>query len=118
MALTKDFRETVKARADRNPTFRAGLYQEALQTMLDGDFPAGRIMLREFINATIGFPALAARVGVSDKSLMRMFEPAGNPYAANLFAVLQALTRECRLGVTVEAKLARPARPAGERVVV
>jgi DNA-binding phage protein len=116
MALTKDFRETIKARADRDPAFRAGLYQEAVQTMLDGDFATGRVLLRDFINATIGFPALATRVGVSDKSLMRMLGPAGNPHAANLLTVLHALTEECRLGVTVEAKLTKRARTAGDRV--
>ena len=116
MALAKDFRETIKARADRDPAFRAGLYREAVQTMLDGDFATGRILLRDFINATIGFPALATRVGVSDKSLMRMLGPAGNPHAANLLTVLHALTEECRLGVTVEAKLTKRARTAGDRV--
>jgi len=38
MPLTRDFRETVKARADRDPTFRPGLYQEAAQAVMDGDF--------------------------------------------------------------------------------
>lgn len=53
-ALTRDFRETVKARADRDPVFRARLYQEALQALLDGDFGTAKILLREVINATAG----------------------------------------------------------------
>jgi|NGEPerStandDraft_6_1074524.scaffolds.fasta_scaffold299347_1 DNA-binding phage protein len=107
MPLTKDFRETVKARADRDPAFRAGLYQEAVQAMLDGDFATGRLLLRDFINATIGFPTLAERLGVHDKSLMRMFGAAGNPHAENLLAVLHALKDECRLSLRVEAKPVR-----------
>jgi DNA-binding phage protein len=112
MPLTKDFLDTVKARAERDPAFRAGLYQEAVQEMLDGDFAAGRILLRDFINATVGFAALAERVGVSDKSLMRMFGPTGNPHAANLLAVLRALRDEFQLSVAVELRKPRRVRSA------
>jgi DNA-binding phage protein len=116
MPLTKDFRATVKARADRDPAFRAGLYQEAVQAMLDGDFATGRRLLRDFINATIGFPALARRLGVNDKSLMRMLGAAGNPNVGNLLAVLQALKAECRLSLHVEAKPVKtpPGRPRAD----
>jgi DNA-binding phage protein len=107
MPLTKDFRETVVARAERDPAFRAGLYQEAVQVMLEGDFATARVLLRDFINATIGFPALAQRMGVGDKSLMRMFGPSGNPTAANLLMALRVLQDECRLSLTVQAKQMR-----------
>jgi DNA-binding phage protein len=101
--LTRDFRETVKARADRDPEFRAGLYQEAVQAMLDGDFGTAKVLLRDFINATIGFARLGSGIGVPEKSLMRMLGPAGNPRAENLIAVVAALKDECRLSVTVHA---------------
>jgi DNA-binding phage protein len=103
MPLTKDFRETVKARADRDPAFRAGLYQEAVQAMLDGDFDTAKILLRDVINATVGFAQLGSRIGVPEKSLMRMFGPTGNPRAENLIAVVAALKDECRLKLTVHA---------------
>jgi hypothetical protein len=66
MPLTNDFRATVKARADRNAAFRAGLYQEAVQTMLDGDLATGYVLLHRFINATIGFLALTETVSPTD----------------------------------------------------
>lgn len=103
MPLTRDFRETVKARADRDPVFRAGLYQEAVQAMLDGDFGTAKILLRDVINATVGFAQLGSRIDVPEKSLMRMFGPTGNPRAENLIAVVAALKDECRLSVTVHA---------------
>ena len=31
MTLTRDFKETIKARADRDPTFRAALLVEAVE---------------------------------------------------------------------------------------
>jgi DNA-binding phage protein len=103
MPLTRDFRETVKARADRDPAFRAGLYQEAVQAMLDGDFGTAKILLRDVINATVGFAQLGKRVNVPEKSLMRMFGPSGNPRADNLIAVVAALKDECHLALTVHA---------------
>jgi len=103
MPLTRDFRDTVKARADRDPEFRAGLYQEAVQAMLDGDFGTAKILLRDVINATVGFARLGSRIDVPEKSLMRMFGPTGNPRAENLIAVVAALKDECHLSLTVHA---------------
>jgi DNA-binding phage protein len=110
MPLTRDFRETVQARAKADPAFRAGLYQEAVQCMLDGDLATARVLLRDFVNATVGFHALAAGMGVHEKSLMRMLSPTGNPTAAHLLAALQALRAECGLSVTVTAKPAKAPR--------
>jgi DNA-binding phage protein len=114
MPLTKDFRETIKARADRDPAFRAGLYQEAVQAMLDGDFGTAKILLRDVINATVGFARLGSRIDVPEKSLMRMFGPTGNPRAENLIAVVAALKDECRLSLTVHAA---PLRRRGVRTL-
>ncbi|MDB5399694.1 MAG: transcriptional regulator [Rhodopila sp.] len=103
MPLTRDFRETVKARAARDPAFRAGLYQEAMQVLLDGDFATAKILLRDFINATVGFAQLGRRIEVPEKSLMRMFGPNGNPRAENLVAVVAALKEECGLSLVVHS---------------
>lgn len=46
-------------------------------------------VLRECINATIGFEPLAVATGIHTKSLMRMLDASGKPHAANLFAVLE-----------------------------
>ena len=101
MPLTRDFRETVKERAERDPEFRAGLYQEAMQALLDGELGVAKILLRDFINATVGFVRLGARIGVPEKSLMRMFGSQGNPRAENLVAVMAALRELCGLSLTV-----------------
>jgi hypothetical protein len=45
MALTRDFKETVQARAERDPAFRRELLQEAVSATLDGDL-AGEAVLR------------------------------------------------------------------------
>lgn len=91
MALTREFRETVKARASVDLGFRAALLSEAVELLLVGDIETGRLVLRDYINATIGFEELGRKVGKPPKSLMRMFSPGGNPTAANLFAVISRL---------------------------
>lgn len=94
MVLTRDFKETIRARAERDPAFRQALLQEAVTAMLGEDLATGKAMLRDYINATIGFEALGAAVGTPPKSLMRMFGPRGNPQASNLFAVLCHLQKQ------------------------
>ena len=54
MALTKDFRETVRELAQREPQFRSALLCEAIKLMLTGDEKTGRAVLRNYINATVG----------------------------------------------------------------
>lgn len=102
MALTRSFRETVQARATSDEAFRRALFQEAVQVFLDGDIAGGRSVLRDYINATIGFEALAKATDTPVKSLMRMFGPKGNPTAGNLFAVIHAL--QDHTGVHLEVR--------------
>ena len=104
MVLKRDFKETVRARAQRDPAFREALLREAIETLLAGDVETGKAVLRDYINATIGFEALGKATNMSPKSLMRMFGPAGNPQAHNLFTVLRYLQEQAnlylRLGAT------------------
>ena len=107
MALTKDFKETIQARAQRDPAFRKALLQEGIECLLAGDMDTGRAVLRDYINATIGFGELAGVFDKSSKSLMRMFGPKGNPQASNLFAVIGYLQE--REGIHLEVKVRKVA---------
>jgi DNA-binding phage protein len=101
MALTKDFRRTVQARAARDPAFRKALFQEAGRTVLQGEIGMGRAAMRNYINATVGFRKLSVALGRSQKSLMRMFGPGGNPTAENLLGVIVVLQAETGLHLEV-----------------
>jgi len=102
MGLTKDFKETIQARAQRDSAFRKALLQEGVECLLAGDVDTGKAVLRDYINATIGFEELSEVFGKSSKSLMRMFGPKGNPQAGNLFAVIGYLQE--REGIHLEVK--------------
>ena len=93
MALTRDFKGTILARAARDPLFRKELIREGIESMLGGDIATAKTILRDYINATVGFIELAEATKIPSKSLMRMLGPRGNPRADNLFAVVSFLQR-------------------------
>lgn len=103
MPLTKSFKETIQHRVQTDHEFRDALLSEGIEALLQGDVAVGRAILRDYINATIGFEPLARAVGAKPKSLMRMFGPGGNPTASNLMAVIAELQRfsgiQLQLGV-------------------
>ena len=105
MALTREFKETIQARVQRDPAFREELLKESLECLLSGDVDTGKAVLRDYINATIGFDKLSDLTDKSPKSLMRMFGPKGNPQARNLFEIIGYL--QDREGVHFEVRAAR-----------
>ena len=103
MALTRSFKDSVKARASRDPAFRDALLTEAVALFLAGELETGKAVPRDYINATTGFEQLARDTGASSKSLMRMLSPTGNPTASNLFAVLRSVQRAAGVHLAVAA---------------
>jgi DNA-binding phage protein len=103
MALTRDFKETVFARAQRDGKFSQALFTEAINAYLAGDSATGKTMLRDLVNATIGFESLAAEVGAPSKSLHRMLGPAGNPSTKNFFGIISALQKKTGVQLRVTA---------------
>ena len=91
MTLTRSFKETVMARIEQDEEFRHALFREGIECLLTGDVDTGKAILRDYINATIGFENLSEATNTPSKSLMRMFSQKGNPLAKNLFAVISHL---------------------------
>jgi len=101
MPLTKDFKDTVRARARRDRQFREALLTEATDCFLAGDVDTGKAVLRDYVHATVGFDELSRVTRKSSKSLMRMLGPKGNPQASNLFAILNYLQYKENIRLTV-----------------
>jgi DNA-binding phage protein len=111
MPLTRDFKETIRARVQRDPAFRKELLREGIECFLSGDVETGKTVLRDYINATVGFAELAEITRHSPKSLMRMLGRSGNPHASNLFEIVAYLQRKER----VRFKLYSTAAGASDR---
>ena len=103
MPLTRDFRVTVRERLQREPGFREALLEEGVQCLLAGEVDVGKSVLRDYVNATVGFQELGARTAKSPKSLMRMLSPNGNPQARNLFEIINCLQEREGLHLKVQA---------------
>lgn len=101
MALTRDFKKTVKDRAQRDTKFRVAMLREAAEAFLRGETDIGKILLRDYVNATVGFQALGTAVDKSPKSLMRMLSREGNPRADSLFAVIAHLQEAEGVALTI-----------------
>ena len=116
MVLTRSFKELVQENVARDPAFAEALLREGIDTMLAGDVDTGKAILRDYINATIGFEELSRRTGRPAKSLMRMLGPNGNPQARNLFEVIHHLQKAEGLHFEVSLRQladARTSRQAG-----
>ncbi len=91
MALTRDFKETVAARVQKDPAFAQALLDEAITLFINGEPDSAKLVLRDLVNSTVGFEALAQEIQKPAKSLHRMLSQSGNPTMSNISAVFAAL---------------------------
>jgi hypothetical protein len=101
MPLTHDLKEAGAARRGLPPSSCA----KPSNASFNGDLETGKTVLRDYVNATVGFQDLARRTRIPAKSLMRMLGPKGSPSAANLTSILTALQKT--EGVRFELSLRR-----------
>lgn len=94
MALTRGYKETIRARVQRDPEFKEALLKEAIECLLAGDVDTGKSILRNFIKAAIGFEELSKVVDKKSESLIRMLGPKGNPTANNLFQIIAQIQKQ------------------------
>ena len=91
MTLTRDFKKTVVERVERDPAFAQALLDEAATLFLSGEPDSARLILRDLVNATVGFESLAELTQKPSKSLHRMLSPSGNPSMDNLAIIFAAI---------------------------
>ncbi len=103
MALTRDFKQTVVERVQRDPNFAKALLDEAASLFLNGEPESARLILRDLVNATVGFEALAEMTDKPSKSLHRMLSQKGNPSMDNLAAIFGAVRHQLKVGIEVHS---------------
>ncbi|MFM6498807.1 MAG: DNA-binding protein [Dolichospermum sp.] len=101
MALTRDFKETVNARVQRDSEFAIALLDEAISLFLNGEPETARLILRDIVNATVGFEQLAIETSKPSKSLHRMLSAKGNPTMDNLTAIFNVLRKKLNVDIQV-----------------
>lgn len=104
MADCNDSKHAVVGRVGHDPDSAKALLDEAATLFLNGEPDTARIILRDLVNATVGFETLAQLTDKPSKSLHRMLSSNGNPNMDNLAAIFAALRD--RLKVDIEVHIA------------
>jgi DNA-binding phage protein len=103
MQLTRDSKLTIDARIQQDPEFAIALLDEAISLFLNGDPVMARLVLRDLVNATIGFEQLALETQKPSKSLHRMLSVKGNPTMEHLTLILMVLRQMLKVTIEVRA---------------
>ena len=101
MPLSRKFKELVVARAEKDPEFRRGLITEALNLILHGEVTAGRLMLRDYINATGAMNDIAKKLKKQKPSIVRMLGPHGNPTLESFVPIVKACAEREKIELSV-----------------
>ena len=99
MALPPGFKETVAARGQQDSAFAQALLDEAITLFVNGELDSAKLIVRELVNATMGFEALAEEIHKPANSLHRMLSQSGNPTMSNISAVFSTLKRALKVEV-------------------
>jgi DNA-binding phage protein len=100
--LTRDFKQTIQERVQSDQEFASALLNEAASLFLNGEPETARLILRDLVNATVGFEELAKETAKPSKSLHRMLSARGNPTMDNLTTILQVLKKKLGVSINVE----------------
>ncbi|MEN8712403.1 MAG: transcriptional regulator [Arenicellales bacterium] len=109
MAITRDYKDSINERVSREPAFTAALLDEAITLFLNGEPEVARLVLRDLVNATVGFEELALEVEKPSKSLHRMLSARGNPTMDNLTKIIGILRNNLGLDIEVHTTPTRAA---------
>ena len=101
MSSTLNYKQTVTERVGRDPAFAKALLNEAATLFLDGEPDTARLVLRDLVNVTVGFEALAEMTHKPSKSLHRMLSQRGNPSMDNLSEIFGAIKKRMKVDFDV-----------------
>ena len=101
--MSREVIETITARVQSEPAYARALLQQATSLLMQGEPHTAKLMLRDLVNASIGFEQLARDIDKPPKSLHRMLSSAGNPTLSHVSAMLAAIA--AYLGVQIETKV-------------
>jgi DNA-binding phage protein len=101
MSSTRDYKETINERVKSDSDFAGALLDEALSLFLNGESDVARLVLRDLVNATVGFENLATEIEKPSKSLHRMLSAKGNPTMNNLTNIFTVLRHKLDVNIEV-----------------
>ena len=88
---TASFHDGIQRELAGSPEFMREVFARSFENMIDGEIEVGLVMLHDIVKAQMGFPELARRTGMNEKSLHRALSRRGNPTMRTLARVRRAL---------------------------
>ncbi len=88
MSLSREFKSTVMELC-KDPEYRRHLLVEVLNAYLAGDVVTGNIRLRDYLNGTQAFQAVAEEMHMQESSIRRMLSEKGNATLRNFFTLFR-----------------------------
>jgi DNA-binding phage protein len=79
------------------------LLSEAIEALIMGEPEVCRLLLRDLVNATLGFESLALATKIPPKSLHRMLSAKGNPSMGNLSRIIQTLQSHLNIEIQIQS---------------
>ncbi len=101
MTITRNYKESVNERAKQDPAFATALLDEAISLFVNGEPEVARLVLRDLVNATVGFEELSIETSRPSKSLHRMLSAKGNPTMDNLTSIFDVLRQKLDVDIEV-----------------
>jgi DNA-binding phage protein len=101
MPLSREFKELVVARAKKDPEFRRELIVEAINMILAGEITPGRLMLRDYINATGAMADICKTLHKHKSAIARMLGPSANPTLESIVPVIRACADREKVNLAV-----------------
>lgn len=90
MPLSREFKEMAVAKAENDPDFRKWLIIESINKILTGQITAGRIMLRDYINAAGAMEDICKQLNKQKSAIYYILGPSGNPTLESIVPVIRA----------------------------
>lgn len=79
---------------------------QAVKLFMSGEPDTAKLILRDLVNATVGFESLAEEIHKPAKSLHRMLSTSGNPTMSNLSAIFAAIKRMLKVDIQTKVVMA------------
>ena len=74
-----------------------------IECLLDNEINVAKALLRDYVNATLGFKQLGALMDKKPQSLMRMLSDKGNPRLSNISELVSSLRKNEGIEIHVSA---------------
>lgn len=98
--LTRPLTSTIKEQIEESNEFRRGFLREGIACLLTGDVRAGKLILHDYIEATLGFEEIGQALGQSADAIKRQFDLESETSLESFFQVVAHLQKHA--GTVIE----------------